>query len=155
METEIERKFLVPAEFPAGKSSQISQSDLCCASERTIRVRIEDSLGTLTIKGKAVGFSRPEFEHAIPLQDPEELIKLALTTPATKVRPRVALGRATWEADFFRDANEGLVVAEIELEHETPPVAIPDWVGEGVPEDRRYQNSRLAKAPFRSWHLAS
>lgn len=151
METEIERKFLVPAEFPAGKSSQISQSDLCCASERTIRVRIEDSLGTLTIKGKAVGFSRPEFEPAIPLQDPEELIKLALTTPATKVRPRVALGRATWEADFFRDANEGLVVAEIELEHETTPIAIPDWVG----EDRRYQNSRLAKAPFRSWHLAS
>jgi adenylate cyclase len=155
MGTEIERKFLVPGGFPAGNSSQISQSYLCCDSERTIRVRIEDSLATMTIKGKAVGFSRPEFEYAIPLQDAEELIKLAITPPVTKVHHRVVHEGATWEVDVFRDANEGLVVAEIELEHETTPVAIPDWVGEEVTKDRRYQNSKLAKAPFWSWHAAS
>ena len=68
-----------------------------------------------------------------------------------KVRHLVRVGKHTWEVDVFHGANEGLVMAEIELASEDEPFEKPDWIGEEVSGDRRYYNSMLTKEPYSQW----
>ena len=154
MATEIERKFLIacePHQLPEGEDSSIVQAYLNLDPERNVRVRIEDSQATLTIKGKTSGISRPEFEFPIPLAEAEGLLKLAVGSVVGKTRRRVPAGDLTWEIDFFHGANTGLVIAEIELESEMQAFESPSWLGEEVSHDPRYLNSMLAQVPFRDW----
>ncbi|OVE77053.1 adenylate cyclase [bacterium E08(2017)] len=151
MGIEIERKFLVVGEVPDGESSEICQAYLCADIERTIRVRIDDQVATLTIKGKTEGLSRSEYEYEIPLEDARELMELALGQPVRKTRTRIPHGNHVWEVDVFHDANEGLCVAEVELAAEDEVVELPDWVGDEVSGDGRYRNSYLAKHPYSEW----
>ena len=102
MGTEIERKFLVPGEFPPGNASTIAQGYLSSGeANRTVRVRIEDERAVLTIKGQTEGISRPEFEYEIPVADARQLLKLAVSQIIEKVRHRVQHDGATWEVDVF------------------------------------------------------
>lgn len=155
MGQEIERKFLVRGEYKsqAYASSRIVQGYICSARGRTVRVRIRDTKGYLTIKGAsdAAGMSRYEWEREIPLAEAEELMKLCEPGVIDKTRYLVRSGRHVFEVDEFYGDNQGLVVAEVELASETEPFEKPAFIGREVTGDVRYYNSQLMKHPYRTW----
>jgi CYTH domain-containing protein len=153
MATEIERKFRVTGEFPEGESTEIQQAYLCLDPERTIRVRIDGDIATINLKGKTRGLSRKEFEFEIPMDDAREMFDLSIGAPIRKTRTRIPIGNHVWEIDVFHDSNDGLVIAEIEMESETEQVELPEWVGEEVSHDPRYLNACLVRNPFTEWIL--
>lgn len=158
MATEIERKFLVAKENLARiqpeRSVRMRQGYLSRAPGRTVRVRIEDDRAFLTIKGRASGLARPEFEYEIPLADASALLEMADGPLVEKVRHYVPFGGLVWEVDEFFGDNEGLVVAEVELSREDQAFETPDFVGAEVTSDPRYLNSRLAVEPYSTWSKA-
>ena len=154
MGVEIERKFLLVGDGwrALGEPVLLRQGYLSSNPDRTVRVRIEGGQGTMTIKGRSVGATRAEWEYPIPLLDANELLDRLCEQPIIeKFRRRIALGGHTWEVDEFLGANQGLVVAEIELSSETEAFDKPDWVGAEVTDDRRYFNSSLIRHPFSNW----
>lgn len=152
---EIERKFLVRDGWrdAVRASTRIVQGYLSSVPGRTVRVRIAADRGFLTIKGaaSASGLSRYEWERELPLAEAEALLVLCEPGVIDKVRHLVPAGRHTYEVDEFFGENAGLVIAEIELATEDEPFERPAWLGAEVTGDRRYYNSSLVTAPFRSW----
>ena len=156
MPLEIERKFLVDGGFRelSFKSYRIVQGYLSTESGRTVRVRLRDDRGFLTIKGAAKdgGFSRFEWEKEIPASEAGDLLKLCAGRVIDKTRYLVkGPDGHVFEVDEFHGANEGLVVAEVELKSEDEDFIRPDWLGEEVTGDRRYYNSMLLNNPYVNW----
>lgn len=154
MPTETERRFLVQRDKlrlpPAQEGIAILQGYLHSREDLSIRVRMAGEQAFLTIKGKSSGLSRPEFEYEIPAVDAEELLHLC-GEKVEKIRYKIPMDAFCWEVDVFGGANEGLILAEIELESEEQVFPRPDWLGEEVSFDSRYQNACLAKNPFSRW----
>ena len=153
---EIERKFLVKGDDykqQAYSHSHIQQGYICSSHGRTVRVRIRDERGYLTIKGPSEngGLSRYEFEKEITLDEAEHLMQLCEPGIIDKTRWLVKSGRHTFEVDEFFGENEGLVMAEVELGAEDEPYEKPDFIGQEVTGDRRYYNSHLRMNPFSEW----
>jgi len=153
---EIERKFLVKSdEFKAQAFTQnkIAQGYLSSLPERTVRIRIKGNKGFITIKGigQYGGMSRFEWENEIPLDEAQELLKLCEKGKIEKTRFEIKSGKHVFEVDEFYGENEGLLMAEIELESETESFEKPDWLGEEVTNDKRYYNAYLIKKPFKDW----
>ena len=152
MATEIERKFLVEGDFlsEATSKTRIVQGYICSEKGRTVRVRIRDDKGYLTVKGAASssGLSRYEFEREVPLEDAEQMLRLCEQESINKERYLVPYKGHTWEVDVFHGPNEGLIVAEIELSAEDEPFEHPAWLGKEVSGDRRYYNSMLMRNPY-------
>ena len=152
---EIERKFLVTGEFKsqAFSQSRIIQGYISSAHGRTVRVRIRDGKGFLTIKGASntSGTTRYEWETELPLDEARELMKLCEPGVIDKTRYLVRSGCHVFEVDEFYGENEGLVVAEVELRSEDEAFVKPAFVGEEVTGDARYYNSRLMKNPYTTW----
>lgn len=155
MAQEIERKFLVAGDFKsqAHAQSRIVQGYISSACGRTVRVRIRDGKGYLTIKGasNASGTSRYEWEKELPLAEAEALMKLCEPGIIDKTRYLVHSGVHTFEVDEFYGENEGLVVAEVELSSEDEAFVKPPFIGREVTGDIRYYNSQLMKKPYRTW----
>ena len=156
MNTEIERKFLVLDDSykrEAFASSHIRQGYICSERGRTVRVRIRDDQGYLTIKGPSLdgGLSRYEFEQGIPLDDAEMLMTLCEPGRIDKTRWLVRSGDHTFEVDEFHGDNDGLVMAEVELRTPDEKPIIPHFIGKEVTGDRRYYNSQLRLRPYRTW----
>jgi len=154
MPLEIERKFLVVGRAwdDGSPGVRLTQGYLARAAGCTVRIRIcSNDEAWLTVKGRTQGISRAEFEYPIPVPDARELLDLCEGPPIDKTRHRVAFGGHVWEIDVFHGANEGLVVAELELEDEATNPPLPQWVGREVSHERRYFNSQLVAAPFTSW----
>lgn len=156
MGQEIERKFLVEDDSykkEAYAHSRIVQGYICSARGRTVRVRIRDDKGYLTIKGASneTGTSRYEWEHEISLQEAEELMRLCEPGSIDKTRYLVRSGKHVFEVDEFYGENQGLVVAEVELASEDEPFEKPRFIGKEVTGDVRYYNSFLMKTPYGSW----
>ena len=154
MGVEIEKKFLLAGndwkELAEGASYR--QGYLSSVKERTVRVRTIGDKGFLTIKGISVGATRLEYEYEIPFDEANELLDELCEKPLIeKNRYKVNIGEHTWEIDEFFGENEGLVVAEIELESEGQSFEKPKWVGEEVTGDPRYFNSNLISNPFKQW----
>jgi adenylate cyclase len=116
-----------------------------------VRIRVSGDSAWLTIKGGLTGFSRPEFEYEIPVQDALEMMKLSIYPPVEKVRHVIYEDGKKWEVDFFEGANKGLVLAELELQDENEAVDLPSWVKKEVTGEIQYHNSRLASHPFSGW----
>ena len=153
---EIERKFLVKGDGykqQAYSHSHIQQGYICSSHGRTVRVRIRDERGYLTIKGPSEngGLSRYEFEKEITLDEAEHLMQLCEPGIIDKTRWLVKSGSHTFEVDEFYGENEGLVMAEVELGAEDEAYEKPDFIGQEVTGDRRYYNSHLRKNPFSKW----
>lgn len=152
---ETERKFLVRAEFRhlAHSTNRIIQGYLITDPERTVRIRISDNCGYITIKGKAdaKGLSRFEWEKEIDLGDAQNLMKLCQPGIISKIRYLVKSGSHTFEVDVFDGDNQGLVIAEIELNSEDEKFERPEWLGEEVTGQLKYYNSMLTIAPFSKW----
>lgn len=153
---ETERKFLVKNDDykqQAFSHSRIKQGYICSGHGRTVRVRLRDDRGFLTIKGPSTngGMSRYEFEKEITLDEANHLFELCEPGRIDKTRYLVKSGRHTFEVDEFYEANEGLVLAEVELESEDEPYEKPDFIGKEVTGDRRFYNSFLTKMPYTLW----
>ena len=154
MGTEIERKFLVTGNEWRDMAAGIRycQGYLCSGKERTVRVRIAGDTAFLTIKGETSGISRMEYEYPIPVEDSKVLLAELCEQPIIeKKRYTINYQGFVWEVDEFFGENEGLLVAEIELEEEGQRFAKPPWVGAEVSSDRRYANASLVKNPFSTW----
>jgi len=157
MAQEIERKFLVKDNSyreKAFSSSHIKQGYICSARRRTVRIRIRDGKGYLTIKGASdsSGISRYEWEREIPLQEAEELMSLCEPGMIDKTRFLVRVGQHVFEVDEFYGENQGLVVAEVELGSENEDFERPDFLGEEVTGQVKYYNSFLMKNPYTHWN---
>lgn len=151
---EIERKFLVKDNSfldDFSRSNRIVQGYLSSHPERTVRVRIKGENGYLTIKGKSEGFSRYEWEKEINFEEAEKLLQLCESGVIDKIRYDVIVGTHIFEVDVFYGENEGLVLAEIELQTEDETFEKPNWLGEEVTENIKYYNSYLSKNPFKTW----
>lgn len=156
MAQEIERKFLVKDDSykqEAYEASRIAQGYICSGRGRTVRVRIRDEKGYLTIKGPAGanGLARYEWEKEIPLDEARELMKLCEPGMIDKTRYLVRSGKHVFEVDEFYGENEGLVIAEVELQAEDENYVKPAFVGEEVTGDVKYYNSFLMKNPYSRW----
>ena len=154
MATEIERKYLVLDETWRSRTvgTLFRQGYLSTVKERTVRVRVVGDLGYLTVKGLTVGSVRTEFEYIVPIADAEQMLNELCEQPLIeKTRYVIEENGLTWEIDEFAGANEGLIVAEVELGDESQQVDPPDWVGEEVTNDARYFNANLIAHPFSEW----
>ncbi|WP_031426583.1 CYTH domain-containing protein [Flavimarina sp. Hel_I_48] len=153
---EIERKFLVKNHSFKDNSfsnKRITQGYLNSEPSRTVRVRIYGDQGFLTIKGAADagGTTRFEWEKEIELQEAEKLLNLSEPGSIDKIRYLFKAGDKTFEIDEFFGENEGLLVAEIELNAADEEFEKPDWLGAEVTGDAKYYNSQLGKRPFSTW----
>lgn len=153
---EIERKFLVKSEAyknEATSKKKIVQGFLNTHPNRTVRVRIKGDKGFLTIKGisNETGTSRFEWEKEIDPKEAEALLNLCEETIIDKTRYEIPIGGFIFEVDEFHKANEGLVIAEIELQGENQEFERPEWLGEEVTGQIEYYNSQLSKQPFGRW----
>jgi adenylate cyclase len=153
MGIEIERKFLVVGNrwHDAAAGVQYRQGYLSTRKDVTVRVRTMGDRAALTIKGRTVGATRPEFEYEIPMEDCRQLFALSQQPLIEKTRYTVEYDGLLWEVDKFHGANEGLIVAECELQSEDQLINKPDWVGDEVTYDPRYYNSNLIAQPFSTW----
>ena len=155
MGIEIERKFLVDhskwAAVVKPKGNHFRQGYLLNEENRTIRVRVTDEHGFITLKGAASGISRKEFEYTIPTAEGTELLNIFAKSELAKVRYCIDFAGKTWEVDEFSGDNAGLIMAEIELDSEDEAFEKPDWITIEVSDDERYYNSYLSTHPFKDW----
>lgn len=155
MGIEIERKFL-PADDSwrqgVERSERMRQGYLSRTDTTAIRVRIAGSSAKLNVKHTLEGIHRLEFEYDIPLEDANEMLdEVALRPIIDKTRHYLYVGDHLWEVDEFHAENEGLIVAEIELDHADAVFERPSWIGKEVSTDKRYFNSNLSAKPFSEW----
>ena len=154
---EIERKFLVnnlKFKEEAINSFEIAQGFLNTHPERTVRVRIKGDKGFLTVKGKsnASGTSRFEWETEISITEATELLQLCEEGIIEKIRYHIPKGNHLFEVDEFFGDNSGLIIAEVELNHEDEAFEKPSWLGNEVTGQTQYYNSQLSKKPYKNWH---
>ena len=153
---EIERKFLVTSNSFLSESTtsyRIVQGYLNTDPERTVRIRIKGTKGYITIKGKgnASGTTRFEWEKEITLSEAEQLLLLCEEGVIDKIRHEIPLGNHCFEVDVFAGVNDGLIVAEVELQTENESFEKPDWLGEEVTGQVRYYTAYLSATPFKDW----
>ena len=153
---EIERKFLVKSDGykqKATSQTRIVQGFLNTNPDRTVRVRIKGDKGFLTVKGASneSGTTRFEWETEITTAEAANLIDLCAAGILEKIRYEVPFGHHLYEVDEFLGENKGLILAEIELNHEDERFEKPDWLGEEVTGQVQYYNSQLSKKPFKTW----
>ena len=153
---EIERKFLVLSDgfiSAAFSKKRIVQGYLNSNPERTVRVRIKTDKAFLTIKGKGneTGTTRFEWESEIAVSDAEKLLTICESGMIDKIRHEVKVGNHVYEVDVFSGDNEGLIIAEIELQSEEEVFEKPHWLGKEVTNDERFYNAFLSNFPFKDW----
>ncbi len=154
MAQEIERKFLLKNDTwrALAQGTLYRQGYLNSAKERTVRLRTIGTTAFLTIKGMNEGAVRAEYEYPISLVDCNAMLDTLAEKPLIeKKRYKISQGDLVWEIDEFLGENQGLVVAEVELQHEDQAFDKPDWIGAEVTYDPRYFNANLVKHPYTQW----
>jgi len=154
MPSEIERKYLVTGSDykRLARGTLYRQGYLCTDKERSVRIRVAGDRGYITIKGDSRGAIRSEFEYPVPAPEAGEMLdSLCLKPLIEKIRYRIPLEGVVWEVDEFLGENEGLVIAEVELDSERQLFDKPRWVGEEITGDARYYNVNLVSHPYTKW----
>ena len=155
MAVEIERKYLVKSmdwQGMADAGTRFMQGYMANTEKVAIRVRVAGEQAWLALKSASAGIRRLEFEYSLPVADAIQMLnEFCLGQVIQKTRYRLPLDGHVWEIDVFHGANEGLVLAEIELENEQESFTLPDWIGTEVSGDKRYYNSYLSQNPYRNW----
>mgnify|MGYP000393855471 CR=1 FL=1 len=156
MGVEIERKFLVLDDSfkeLSYSTTYITQGYIFSSQNKILRVRTTTSKKSkISIKSSS-GIIRKEYEYEIPDKDAQNLLSLSDGYIIDKKRYFVKFKNFIWEVDFFLKENKGLIVAEVELEHENQEFAKPSWLGEEVSFDEKYYNCNLAKNPYSLWQI--
>ena len=155
MPIEIERKYRVLnlhwQNYVSAKF-EIHQGYISTSPSQTIRVRCSGSSAWITLKGKARHGKRLEYEYSIPVDDALEMLeKWCSNTRIHKTRHHVMVGNHLWEVDVFHGENNGLIIAEVELNSIDETFIEPEWVDKEVTDDHRYSNSSLSLNPFKNW----
>ena len=152
---EIERKFKIHTnlwrKLDKRAGDNILQGYLCSEEEKTVRVRVKNKQGTMTIKGRTINISREEYEFPVPYDIAVDMIHKFATGIIEKIRYNIPYKGKLWEVDEFSGANAGLIIAEVELNSEDEEIELPEWVGDEVSSDPRYYNANLAKHPYQEW----
>lgn len=153
---EIERKFLIKSlnfKNLAVQINEISQGYLNSHSDRTVRIRLKNDKGYITIKGKSndSGTSRFEWEKEINFEEAKALLQLCEDFVLSKTRYLVPVGKHVYEIDIFHGDNDGLIMAEVELKDENESFEKPEWLGEEVTGQIQYYNSYLSNHPYSTW----
>ncbi|MDR0422142.1 MAG: CYTH domain-containing protein [Proteiniphilum sp.] len=154
---EIERKFLVKGDYKPHtfKSLTIRQGYLSRSGACTVRIRTGGGKAFITVKSALTEgeskIKRHEWEYGIPAEDATEMLLLCEGAVVEKTRHLVRYGGHLFEVDEFSGDNEGLVIAEIELEDEDEPFDRPEWLGDEVTGMARYYNSYLSGHPYKEW----
>lgn len=154
MGKEIERKFLVKDDSfkNLAQGSKYRQGYLNSMKERVVRVRTIDDKGFLTVKGITTGATRVEYEYEIPVKDADAMLDDLCEKPLIeKNRYKIGFESFIWEVDEFFGENQGLIVAEVELEREDQHFEKPEWISEEVTGDPKYFNSNLIQNPYSKW----
>ena len=154
MAVEIERKFLVDRfQLPKlDKGTKLKQGYIESAPGKVVRIRTADEKAFLTLKGKTENFSRLEYEYEIPYEDALEILDKLCTKPIiAKTRYIIHYAGKKWELDIFEEDNQGLMVAEIELNSEEETFELPPWVLREVSHLKEYRNNFLATNPYKNW----
>jgi CYTH domain-containing protein len=153
MAFEIERKFLVKEnDWRNCQGTMYRQGYLSTNEKRTVRVRVIDDRGYLTIKGISRGAVRVEYEYKIPKAEADAMLYDLCQKPIIeKRRYKIDFKGFVWEVDEFFGANQGLIIAELELESEDQVFTKPEWVGEEVTGDPKYFNANLIHHPYSEW----
>ena len=155
MAIEIERKFLVDKDkwqqFEKPAPMHLRQGYIFSDENKTIRIRVADDQAFITIKGSTTGMSRSEFEYTIPANEGVQLLDSFAVSELEKYRYNITFAGKLWEVDVFLGDNQGLLVAEIELDSEDEEFELPVWVTTEVTGDKRYYNSKLSTHPFKNW----
>ncbi|PKO95949.1 MAG: adenylate cyclase [Bacteroidetes bacterium HGW-Bacteroidetes-9] len=154
MALEIEHKFLVRSTDFRNLAKPIfyRQGYLVISDTKVVRVRIAGEQGFITIKARVTSLTRKEFEYKIPITDAELMLaEMCVGSVIEKLRYRIDYQGFIWEVDEFLGENEGLIVAEIEVDTEEQEFAKPDWVGLEVTNEPRYLNAYLSEHPYKSW----
>ncbi len=154
MGIEIERKFMVTSS--AYKQDTVGvlyrQGYLAITSDKVVRVRVVGTKGFLTIKGPSIGNGRLEYEYEIPVSDAHQMLDTLCEGPIIeKYRYTTRWEGFIWEIDEFLGENQGLVIAEIELDSEDQAFPLPPWAGREVTGDPRYYNASLTRMPYSTW----
>jgi adenylate cyclase len=154
MAKEIERKFLLDrtklGSLDGG--TLIKQGYIKTIDKTVVRARVAGNKAYITLKGENTGVTRTEFEYEIPLNDAQQIIsELCNGLVVEKTRYLITHSGHTWEVDIFQGDNDGLVVAEIELESEQEKFELPHWITTEVSGDPKYYNSSLLDNPFKNW----
>jgi CYTH domain-containing protein len=153
MAVEIERKYLVNGDRwrSLGQGILYRQGYITSKPEVTVRVRLVGDCGYLTIKGATGGLSRLEYEYPIPVEDAREMLDNLCDRPLIeKYRYKIPYQNLIWEVDEFLGENQGLIIAEVELEDEGQMINLPDWIDREV-SDPKYFNANLVKYPYSQW----
>ena len=153
---EIERKFLVKDDSykkASFSSDRIVQGFLSTVPERTVRIRISDQKGFITVKGlgNASGTTRFEWEKELDIVEAENLLRICEPGKIEKIRYLIKSDSHIFEVDEFLSENQGLVIAEVELKNEQESFTKPKWLGPEVTGQAKYYNSSLVKNPFNKW----
>ncbi|HEY3730938.1 MAG TPA: CYTH domain-containing protein [Steroidobacteraceae bacterium] len=155
MATEIERKFRLTDQrwrSDVARRSHLRQGYIANTALASVRVRVADDRGWLSVKSMTSGMTRDEYEVGIAALDAGEMLeRLCQGARIEKWRHIVPYRGEEWEVDEFLGANAGLVIAELELDSEDAPFDRPPWLGPEVTHDERYYNIRLSERPFRDW----
>lgn len=154
MAQEIERKFLLKNDEwrKLTKGVLYRQGYLSTAPERTVRVRVVGEKAYFTVKGLTKGLTRVEFEYEIPLEDANQLLDELCQRPIIeKLRHKLDFAGFTWEIDEYLGENQGLTIAEVELDSENQAFELPSWVGKDVSDEPKYYNANLVANPFSKW----
>lgn len=158
MALEIERKFIASDAVleHCRVGIPIVQGYLYSDAANTIRVRRAGSQAFMAWKGKRKGCSRQEYQHEICLESAQlTLARLRPDCRIEKTRYHVGYAGVMWEVDVFAGALSGLILAEIELAHESQGLVLPPWIVREVTLDERYRNSRLASQASIPWPIAA
>jgi len=157
MANEIERKFLIKSLPDDMSGITMRQGYLQPEKERAVRIRTVEKdgskKGVLTIKGMGnkSGMSRYEFETEIPVPDADHLLSLCDQPLIEKTRFKYDHEGLIWEIDEFHGVNDGLIIAEVELESEDQQFNKPDFIGDEVTGQIKYYNMMLLKNPYTAW----
>ncbi len=155
MGIEIERKYLVTNDNwqqNADAGIYMIQGYMSSNDKSSVRIRVNDETANLNIKSKTIGAQRSEFDYAIPVAEAMEMLETLCNKPfIEKTRYHVKFQAHTWEIDVFAGENQGLIVAELELNSIDESFALPDWLGKEVTDDPRYYNICLVSHPYKDW----
>ena len=154
MGREIERKFLLKNDICIEREDGIEylQGYIPGTENCVVRVRIMGEQAVVTVKAHLAGITSLEYEYPIPIEDAAEMLELICSKPLIeKTRYKIVHAGKEWDVDWFHGVNDGLLLAEVELDAEDAFVELPPWVGEEVTDDVRYLNINLSNNPFVKW----
>lgn len=163
MGTEIERRFLVNTNddsfnqfIKCAEPLHISQGYICNDSNAVVRVRRAVTMRDgdfyyITVKISSPSIVTPEYEYKIPKKDGQDLIHCGCKgslVEKTRYKYKHPIDGKIWDVDVFDGDNNGLVIAEVELEDENESIEIAPWIKSEITGMREYSNLALSQVPM-------